>query len=122
MSQIPRFTDYVAQDGDVLTGAFPEWENFIYITDGATVTLSNINLESSYIECLGDATIILADGTENTIFGYNRPGIYGTQKNTTITIKGTGSLYVKGDKYCAGIGGIGCNIVIEDGMGQGTVL
>ena len=106
-------TEYVAQDGDVLTGAFPE--NFISITDGATVTLSNINLEVSSIECLGDATIILADGTENTIFGSEKPGIYGTKKNTTITIKGTGSLYVKGDKYCAGIGGTGCNIVIEDG-------
>ena len=106
-------TEYVAHDGDVLTGAFPE--NFISITDGATVTLSNINLEDSYIACLGDATIILADGTENTIFGYNSPGIFGTKKNTTITIKGTGSLYVKGDKFCAGIGGTGCNIVIEDG-------
>ena len=106
-------TEYVAQDGDVLTGAFPE--NFISIPDGATVTLSNINLEYSYIACLGDATIILADGTENTIFGLDKPGIYGTKKNTTITIKGTGSLYVKGDKFCAGIGGTGCNIVIEDG-------
>ena len=106
--------DYVAQDGDVLTGA-SELDNFISITDGATVTLSNINLEDSHIECLGDATIILADGTENTIFGCEKPGIYGTKKNTTITIKGTGSLYVKGDKYCAGIGGTGCNIVIEDG-------
>ena len=115
LSQIPRFKGYVAQDGDVLTGAFPEWGNSISITDGATVTLSNINLEDSYIECLGDATIILADGTENTIQGREKPGIYGTIKNTTITIKGTGSLYVKGDEYCAGIGGIGCNIVIEDG-------
>ena len=106
--------NYVAQDGDVLTGAFPEWEYYISITDGATVTLSNIKLDSS-IECLGDATIILADGTENTIFGCEKPGIYGTKKNTTITIKGTGSLYVKGDNYCAGIGGTGCNIVIEDG-------
>ena len=59
--------DYVAQDGDVLTGAFPDWWSSLSITDGATVTLSNINLESSSIECLGDATIILADGTENTI-------------------------------------------------------
>lgn len=110
--------NYVAQDGDVLTGEFPKgWDlnPIISITDGATVTLSNINLEGSYIECLGDATIILADGTENTIFGCEKPGIFGTKKNTTITIKGTGSLYVKGDKYCAGIGGTGCNIVIEDG-------
>ena len=59
--------DYVAQDGDVLTGEFqfPEWKRnpIISITDGATVTLSNINLKSSCIECLGDATIILADGS-----------------------------------------------------------
>ena len=107
--------NYVAQDGDVLTGAFPGRVYSISITDGATVTLSNINLKSSHIECLGDATIILADGTENTIQGREKPGIYGTKKNTTITIKGSGSLYVKGEKYCAGIGGIGCNIVIEDG-------
>ena len=59
--------NYVAQDGDVLTGAFPKWDYYISITDGATVTLSNINLKGSGIECLGDATIILADGTENTI-------------------------------------------------------
>ena len=114
--------DYVAQDGDVLTGTLRK-EKHIAIAHGATVTLSNMTITGDEnvfkwfprLECLGDATIILADGTTNTINSDSSPGIEGTHKNTTITIKGTGSLYAKGGECCAGIGGSHCNIVIEGG-------
>ena len=114
--------DYVAQDGDVLTGTLRKEKN-IAIAHGATVTLSNMTIigdENKWkwearLQCIGDATIILADGTTNTINSYTSPGIEGITKNTTITIKGTGSLYAKGGDCCAGIGGKDCNIVIEGG-------
>ena len=114
--------DYVAQDGDVLTGTLRKEKN-IAIAHGATVTLSNMTITGdekkwkweARLQCIGDATIILADGTTNTINSYTSPGIEGITKNTTITIKGTGSLYAKGGVCCAGIGGKNCNIVIEGG-------
>ena len=114
--------DYVAQDGDVLTDTLRKEKN-IAIAHGATVTLSNMTITGdenkwkweARLQCIGDATIILADGTTNTINSYTSPGIEGITKNTTITIKGTGSLYAKGGKCYAGIGGKDCNIVIEGG-------
>ena len=116
-------SDYVAQDGDVLTGDLPQ-NLYLSIADGATVTLSNINIKGirhykqqwyPYIECKGDATIILAEGTNNTIKAYMNSGIFVGKRYSTLTIKGKGSLYVEGSEECAGIGGNECNIVIEDG-------
>jgi hypothetical protein len=116
-------SDYVAQDGDVLTGDLPQ-NLYLSIADGATVTLSNINIKGirhykqqwyPYIECKGDATIILAEGTNNTIISYMNSGIFVGKRYSTLTIKGKGSLYVEGNEECAGIGGNECNIVIEDG-------
>ena len=95
---------------------------------GATVTLDNVTIngvnEYSYgwagITCLGDATIILADGTTNTVKGfYNRyPGIH-VPSGSTLIIQGTGTLNASSNGMGAGIGAgrsIACgNIIINSG-------
>ena len=131
--------DYIAQDGETLTGKLAG--NYkISIADGATVTLDGVTItgenSSDYkwagITCLGDATIILKDGSENTVKGfYERyPGIYvpgddeNPANNKTLTIKGetkgTGSLNASSNGSGAGIGGgnsINCgNIEIQGGV------
>ena len=59
--------DYEAQNGDVLTGETTSYK--VTIAAGATVTLDGVNISSgSYcIKCLGEATIILKDGSTNTL-------------------------------------------------------
>ena len=123
-------TDYVAQNGDVLTSTLGG--NYkITIADGATVTLdgATINGENSEeykwagITCEGDAVIILKDGTSNTVKGFyeNYPGIY-VPVGKTLTIQGTtGSLNASSNFYGAGIGagynGLHCgNIEIQGGI------
>ena len=65
----------VALDGATLTGAMTGYT--LFIADGATVTLSGASVtaaEGRYngaIRCLGDAIIILADGTENVAMSSN---------------------------------------------------
>lgn len=131
---------YTARTGDVLTGkAVREGDYVDYITiniaDGATVTLRNVTIDgSSYsgdskemhagITCDGDATIILEDGTTNTVKGFysTYPGI-SVPAGKTLTIKGgtagTGSLTASSSGAGTGIGGgqhMACgNIVIEGG-------
>ena len=121
----------VAEDGDELTGSIRidkdhriKWE----IADGASITLNNVNIEGTldYIDlyyddtqffsdfagitCLGNATITLVG--ENKVKGggpYN-PGIQPGPEGTTLTIKGTGSLYAD----CCGCGpGIGSKAFYE---------
>ena len=85
----------------------------ITIADGATVTLSDVTINgvnnNSYswagITCEGDATIILADGTKNTVKGFYEtyPGLY-VPANYTLTIKGDGSLNASSNGKGAGIG------------------
>ena len=115
LSQITA--DSVMQDGDVLTGTLTANVK-ISIANGATVTLDNVTIKgtgsSSYkwagITCLGDATIILKDGTTDTVRGFyeNYPGIY-VPENSTLTIQGgtsgTGKLIASSNGYGAGIGG-----------------
>ena len=112
-------------DGYTVTGTLGA-EVKISIAAGATVTLNNasINANGAWtsgnyagITCLGNATIILKDGSENTVRGFyeDYPGIY-VPGNHTLTIKGgaagtgklTASPYDGGgtnDSYGAGIGG-----------------
>ena len=123
--------NYTAQDGDVLTGMLGG--NYkISIADGATVTLRNATINgvnnSSYdwagINCLGDATIVLEEGSTNIVKGFESyyPGIYVPQ-DKTLTIKGSGTLNASSNGYGAGIGGgyyyytnSNCgNIIIEGG-------
>ena len=126
--------NYVIQDGETVTGTLGSKVK-ISIADGATVTLSGITIRGEDNEaykwagltCLGDATIVLADGTENTVgrFYQYYPGIF-IPENKTLTIEGSGTLNVctsdsSHDKEgAAGIGGHKSansgNIVIKDGI------
>ena len=124
-----------AKDGDVLTGKL-ESDKWISIEDGATVRLNgvSINADGAFksgnhagIDCEGNATIILMDGTTNTVKGFyeNYPGIY-VPENKTLTIQGGGSLNASSNGAGCGIGGgysggsyfeIHCgNINIEGGI------
>jgi hypothetical protein len=103
--------------------------NGITIGDGATVTLNGINI-SKQIECSGTATIILADGSTNTVTetSVTKAGIQigGTGKTLTINgeTAGTGTLTAQGGYCAAGIGtsmdGTGGNIVINGGTVTAT--
>ena len=87
--------------------------NKITIGDGATVTLNGINI-TNQIECSGDATIILADGSTNTVdvSGTDEKAgiqIGGGGKTLTINAEtaGTGKLTAKGANNTYGGAGIG---------------
>ena len=100
--------DYEAQNGDVLTGETSSYK--VTIAAGATVTLDGVNISSSLycIKCAGDATIILKDGSTNTLTGTGNsyPALSIGDANTTLTIQGsTGVLNVTSGNFCAGIGG-----------------
>ncbi len=100
--------DYVAKDGDVLTNATTTHK--VEIADGATVTLDGVNISSSdyCIKCAGDATIILKDGSTNSLTSSSQvyPALWAGDAGTTLTIQGsTGVLNVTCGVYCAGIGG-----------------
>ena len=126
-------SDCFAQDGDILTGTLNS-KYKISIADGATVTLDGVtvNCNDACIRCEGSATIVLADGSKNTLTGssYAYPALMAGPEGTTLTIQGsTGILNVKSKGGCAGIGGgrylygetthyysVCGNIVIEGGV------
>jgi hypothetical protein len=103
--------DYIAQDGDVLTGTTGY---SVQIAVDATITLSNVtitNYRKSPIQCLGNATINIEDGTVNSLRDtdetqtYGRPALAFGPSGTTLTINGnTGRLNADGGKYSPGIG------------------
>lgn len=132
--------DYTAQDGETLTGTLKvaSYPVKISIADGATVTLAGITINGIHggaekdhpypwagLTCLGDATIILKDGTINRVKGFDNycPGIYvpgGFMNRKTLTIQGTGTLYASSDGNGTGIGsassdGNAGNIIIKGG-------
>lgn len=109
--------NYTANDGETLTGTLGKTVK-ISIADGATVTLAGVDINTNTtlssgnyagITCLGDATIILKDGTTNSVRALNNayPGIYVPQGNT-LTIQGetlgTGILNATGRGSTAGAG------------------
>lgn len=102
---------YAAQDGDYITKSGAGYfVGYVTIADGATVTLggANIVLDSSdkdhaAIHCLGDANIVLAGGTTNTVEAFKYAGIF-VPESKTLTISGAGRLEATG-KGGAGIGG-----------------
>ena len=107
---------YNAKNGDVLFGNKTNIQ--IKIAAGATVTLHDVHIsDNSYIDCDGDATIIL-EGENSICADDNNPAIW-VDQGKTLTIKGTGSLDAKNVGYAAAIGGgekLPCgNIVIESG-------
>ena len=82
----------------------------ITIGDGAMITLDGINI-TKQISCSGDATIILADGSENTVDMSNIYVLAGIKVggiDKTLTIRGEpaddGKLTAKGGSVGAGIG------------------
>jgi len=102
----------------------------ISIAAGATVTLDGVTINGDNlldfpwagITCLGDATIILKDGTTNTVKGFYEdfPGIQAGPSGTTLTIQGsTGTLNASSNGFGTGIGGgynLSCgNIDIQGG-------
>ena len=102
--------EYVAVDGEVLTGTLGKFK--ISIADGATVTLNGVTIngvnEKDYpwagITCKGDCNIILKG--KNTVKGFysGYPGIY-VPEGKTLTISGTGFLDASSNGDGAGIGG-----------------
>lgn len=107
--------DYVAQDGDILTGTLTG--NYkISIADGATVTLSGITINGGNsgstnwagITCEGDATLVLADGTSNSMKPfYSSRAAISVPVGKTLTIKGSGSLTADSHSDSGGSAGIG---------------
>lgn len=102
-----------AVDKDIISGSFDGNYGYITIPDGATVTLNGVNFLSPFkydhaaIHCLGNADIVLADGSVNTLYvndaGY--PAVFVPQ-GSTLTISGTGELRADGSHGTgAGIGG-----------------
>lgn len=141
-------SDVVVLDGSVLTGTLGAAHK-VSIAAGATVTLdgavindngnvgsdNNIKGDSYYgrrwtnekyagLTCLGSATIVLKDGTANTMRGFDSwyPGIQAGPAGTTLTIRGesagTGTLTVS-SYFGAGIGAVDAancgNIAIAGG-------
>ena len=104
-------------DGAILTGTLGANVK-ISIADGATVTLNGVSINGENdkdcswagITCEGNATIILKDGSTNTVRGFyeDYPGIYAAV-GYTLTIKGgaagTGKLTASSNGSGAGIGG-----------------
>ena len=115
-------------DGNILTGTGGK-NTRIKIVDGATVTLRGVNITAipntgitslwAAISCLGDAVIILEEGTTSNLKGgLGSPGIHVPQ-NMTLTIQGSGTLNSTGISG-AGIGsssdsGTCGNIIISSG-------
>lgn len=113
--------DYVAQNGDVLTGTLDGGTQpyKISIADGATVTIANVNIDNwqngsnwAGINCPGNATIFLL-GYNQISAGFdndgknNYPGIY-IAPSKKLTIKGDGTLDSRSSytyAHGAGIGG-----------------
>ena len=117
--------DITLIDGDVLTGTLDGTTQKIKVSieDGATVILSGAAINGVHyggsqdteclwagLTCLGDATIVLADGTTNTVTNFNRnyPCIQAAE-GKTLVIKGgaagTGKLIANNESFGAGIGG-----------------
>lgn len=104
--------EYTATDGQVLTGSTTYK---VYIAAGATVTLSGVTINSGYpMDCNGDATIILADGTTNTLTASIGTALEAAYQKT-LTIRGTGTLNATGGIYSPGIGNDFKEIIIEGG-------
>ena len=123
-------SDQKIYDGMIVTGTLntASYPVKITIANGATVTLSGVNISGvnnadyqwAGITCEGHATIILADGTDNTVKGFyeNYPGVY-VPSSYTLTIKGetagTGALNASSNGFGAGIGsgycGASCGVI-----------
>ena len=119
------------EDGDILNGTGGA-DTRVTIAAGATVTLAGVTITDipddndhqwAGIGCLGDAVIILADGTTNTVKGGRRyPSIH-VPVGQTLTLEGGGTLNASGS-HAAGLGSgyyVSCgNINIAGGIVNAT--
>jgi hypothetical protein len=92
-------SDYEAPNGTTLFGTLDGTKQpyKVSIADGATVTLDGVDIEGvnndnyewAGLNCAGNATIILNDGSENTVKGFHEyyPGIF-VPEGKYLTIKG----------------------------------
>ena len=104
--------EILLHDGEILTGT-GGGDTHVKIADGATVTLGGASITSitndlnhmwAGLSCLGDAVIVLDEGTTNAIMGgLDHPGIHVPQ-NHTLTLQGNGTLNATGGAWAAGIG------------------
>ena len=101
--------DFKATDGMTLTGTLVG--NYkISIADGATVTLGNVYIDGqggydwAGITCAGDATIILANGSTNTVMGFSHNSGIRPATGKKLIIKGGGKLTAGSVGWGAGIG------------------
>ena len=108
----------VIPTGASLTGTIKnkDYDNeMISIASGASVTLSGVTIESKQpVKCKGDATIILADGTTNTLTASVYTAL-GASSGSTLTIQGNGTLNAKGGIYSPGIGNYDYKEIIIEG-------
>ena len=118
--------------GHILTGTGGA-NTHVTIADGATVTLSGVNITSIAnneshqwpgISCLGDAVIVLGENTTNSVKGgYRSSGIH-VADYKTLTLQGSGTLNATGAQYAAGIGSYNLsscgNITINGGTVNAT--
>ena len=114
----------------LITGTGEATTNTIIIENNATVTLSGVNITAfgRSITCVGNATIILADGTTNNLYAADDFGAAGIEMSggsgTSLTIQGnTGVLNItsgSGPAIGAGYGHAGCAINIEGGIINAT--
>lgn len=101
----------------------------ITLQDGACLILNGVNITSSSynrpIECLGNAYILINDGTSNTLTttGNNSAGIQAGPSGKTLSIKGkTGTLNVN-SYNCPAIGnGYGSSTTIGDIIISGGII
>ena len=105
----------MAQDGDWLTGTLAG-DYKISVADGATVTLSGVTINGGNdwgtdwagITCEGDATLVLADGTDNLVRPFRRSrAAISVPDGKTLTIQGSGSLTADSHSDSGGSAGIG---------------
>lgn len=136
-------SDCTLYNGDVVSGTLnaATYPVKISIAAGATVTLDGVTISGTNVNddahkhagitCLGNATIILADGTTNIVKGFheNYSGIqpaYNTSGDEyTLTIQGTGTLNASTNSISASSGaGIGGGLETKCGnitISGGTV-
>ncbi len=106
-----QVNDIEIQDNQTISGT-GGGDIHITIADGATVMLDGVDItqiDSEHqwagITCLGNATIILADGSTNNVKGGRRSAGIFVPEGKTLTICGDGSLTAMGNDYATGIGG-----------------
>ena len=96
---------FTAQDGDVLTGSATY--KSIFIAAEASVTLSGVTISDFShpgLTCLGSATITLVGSNSVATKQVYNPAIQAGPSDTTLEIKGDGSLTATGYGGGAGIG------------------